>query len=97
MTVENLRPKPQRYEVPDGGNGLYAIVQPSGAKSWAVRYRYERKSIKMTLGTWPAMTLLSARKAAADALHELAQDRNPASVRFEAKEKAPRKAGLQAK
>jgi len=88
VTVENLRPRPQRYEVPDGGNGLYAIVQPSGAKSWAVRYRYEGKSIKMTLGTWPAMTLPSARKAAADALHELAQDRNPASVRFEAKEKA---------
>ena len=26
VRVENLRPRPQRYEVPDGGNGLYAIA-----------------------------------------------------------------------
>src|SRR3546814_9190181 len=30
--------------------GLYLVVQPSGAKSWAVRYRHGGKPRKLTLG-----------------------------------------------
>ena len=38
--VKNLAPGPARREVPDGGtHGLYLVIQPSGAKSWAVRIR----------------------------------------------------------
>ena len=33
-----LRAPARRREVPDGG-GLYLIVQRSGHKSWALRYR----------------------------------------------------------
>jgi hypothetical protein len=33
-----------RTELPDRGcKGLYLVVQPGGAKSWAVRYRYKGK------------------------------------------------------
>lgn len=37
--IENLKLDPaKRLEVPDGALvGLYLVVQPSGAKSWAVR------------------------------------------------------------
>ncbi len=38
--IENSKPGPQRREISDGGSGLYLIVQPSGARSWALRYRY---------------------------------------------------------
>ncbi|MET4483045.1 integrase arm-type DNA-binding domain-containing protein [Bradyrhizobium sp. F1.13.3] len=49
--VENLEAKAERYEVPDPGcAGLYLLVQPSGAKSWAYRYRLAGKSKKLTLG-----------------------------------------------
>jgi hypothetical protein len=40
-----------RREIPDGGcAGLYLVVQPSGAKSWAYRYRYADRPKKLTLG-----------------------------------------------
>jgi integrase len=51
--VERLRPKEKRLEIADGGcAGLYLIVQPSGAKSWALRFRRPSgKTAKLTLGT----------------------------------------------
>ena len=50
--VERLRPDKERREVPDGGcSGLYLIIQPSGVKSWAMRFRRPSgKSAKLTLG-----------------------------------------------
>jgi hypothetical protein len=40
VSVKNLRPGPKRREVPDAGaRGLRVVVQPSGVKSYAVRYR----------------------------------------------------------
>ena len=67
FAVKNLRPGLRTREVPDGRDGLYCIVQPSGHKSWAVRYIFGGKQIKLTLGTYPAVTLAEARKAAIDA------------------------------
>jgi integrase len=56
-TIEHIRATSVRREVPDGGMpGLYLIVQPSGSKSWAVRYRVKgnRTPKKFTLG--PALS-----------------------------------------
>ena len=86
--VENLRPAAQRREISDHANGLFLISQPSGARSFAVRYRYASRSIKLTLGQWPAMTLADARKAAADAQHALARGANPAKAKADAKIRA---------
>ncbi|TWI61346.1 uncharacterized protein DUF4102 [Desulfobotulus alkaliphilus] len=36
-------PQQQRYALSDGG-GLHLIVQPSGKKSWHVRYRVKGKT-----------------------------------------------------
>src|SRR5262245_23059384 len=79
--IENFKPGPQRREISDGGSGLWLVLQPSGARSWAVRYRHGGRPTKLTLGGWPALTLAGARKGAADALHELAQGRDPAAAR----------------
>jgi hypothetical protein len=49
VSVANARPGPQRREISDGGSGLYLIVQPSGRKSWAIRYRFAGKPKKLTL------------------------------------------------
>jgi integrase len=80
-TIENLKPGSQRREISDGGSGLFLILQPSGRKSWAVRYRLAGRPTKLTLGGWPALTLAAARKGASDALHELAQGHDPAAAR----------------
>jgi integrase len=51
LKIRNLKPNPnKRLEIADG-NGLYLIIQPSGSKGWALRYRnaYGRPA-KLTLG-----------------------------------------------
>jgi integrase len=51
ITIQNLAPKDSRYEVGDPAcPGLYLQVHPSGAKSWAFRFRFGGKSRKLTIG-----------------------------------------------
>ena len=55
LTVQSvLRAKPdpsRRVEFPDAiVPGLYFVVQPSGVKSWAVRYRHRGEPRKLTIG-----------------------------------------------
>ena len=61
--VEKLKPAKARREVPAGGvTGFYLVIQPSGSKSWAFRYRNtDGKPRKVTMGQWPAMELDDAR------------------------------------
>src|ERR1017187_10394522 len=38
--VLKLKPTGERREIPDAGaRGLYLVIQPSGSKSWAMRFR----------------------------------------------------------
>jgi integrase len=70
----------RRLEIPDGKiSGLYLVLQPSGAKSWALRYRVAGKPAKLTLGPYPAIDLATARKVAQQALGEIARGRSPAA------------------
>jgi integrase len=45
------KPDPDKRTEHHDGHGLYLVIQPSGAKSWAYRYRVDGKSRKLTLGT----------------------------------------------
>ena len=66
--VENIKPTATRQEIPDSLlPGLYLIVQPSGARSWAVRYRHNGRPRKYTLGSYPAIDLATARAGHQDA------------------------------
>jgi integrase len=86
-SVENIKSDPdKRIERPDGVvPGLYLVVQPSGAKAWALRYRAAGKPVKMTLGRWPMMGLSEARKVAAETLEAVAVGQNPAAEKQQAK------------
>jgi integrase len=77
--VERIKPDPKRrLELPDRHlTGLYLIVQPKGAKSWAVRYRHAGKSRKLTVGPYPALGLLAAREQAKAALRRIAEGFDP--------------------
>ena len=93
LYVRNLKPDPGgRIEIPDGGQrGLYLVVQASGTKSWAIRYRHPRtrKPMKMTLQS--GLTLAQARKIAADHMFQLAQGIDPTEAK-----KAKKQAALNA-
>src|SRR6266478_1400054 len=87
--IENANAKPARQEIPDGLLvGLYLIVQPSGAKSFAVRYRYAGQPRKLTLGAFPAITLEAARDIGGKALRAAAEGRDTATER-QAADRAP--------
>ena len=78
--IEAVKPAAVRREIPDGLlPGLYLIVQPSGAKSFAVRYRHAGKPRKATLGAFPAIDLASARDLGGKALRAAAEGRDPAA------------------
>src|SRR6516164_2388878 len=82
--VENIKPTAARQEIPDALlPGLYLIVQPSGARSWAVRYRHDGRPRKHTLGPYPAIDLATARALGGKALRTVAEDRDPAGERQE--------------
>lgn len=87
--IENAEATRARQEIPDGLLvGLYLVVQPSGAKSFAVRYRYAGAPRKLTLGAFPALSLEVARNIGAKALRAAAEGRDPATEKRVAKTSA---------
>jgi len=62
----NAEPEAARYELKDTKVvGLRLIIQPSGAKSWAVRYTTPaNEDRRFTLGSYPTIGLDDARKLA---------------------------------
>ncbi|MGA8650687.1 MAG: tyrosine-type recombinase/integrase [Xanthobacteraceae bacterium] len=97
IAVEAAKPKKrangklERNEISDGGSGLYLVVQPSRAKSYASRYRFKRQPEKLTHGpafteaTPTGMTLAAARAANAQALHQVVLGIDPAAAKQAAK------------
>jgi integrase len=80
--IERMAATESRREVPDSIlPGLYLVVQPSGAKSFAVRYRHHGHTRKLTLGAYPKLTLATARELARDAFKTIAKGKDPASER----------------
>jgi integrase len=70
--------------------GLYFLVQPSGAKSWAVRYRHAGQTRKFTLGPYPVLDLKAAREAGAKALRVVHEGRDPGREREQVRASMPR-------
>src|SRR5215472_4471618 len=51
VAVAKARAGAKRREIPDGGcRGLHLVIQSSGHKSWALRYRSRGRTVKFTLG-----------------------------------------------
>ena len=100
IAIRNLKPGPARREIPDGGNGLYLVLQPSGARSFALRFRRDGRPTKFTLGTWfvgsaqeapepkigGALMLAGARKLAAEAMIQIGKGTDPVASKRQAKE-----------
>ena len=62
-SVEAVTPTEKRREIPDDIlPGLYLILQPTGAKTWAVRYRLHGRSHKHTCARPAAPAPVRARQ-----------------------------------
>src|SRR5262245_6271615 len=85
-TLENLKPRMDRYEVPDGGGrGLYVIVQPTGTKSFTTRFRLNSTTVNFNQGRWPGVSLPEARRRNAATLAQVANGTDPRTEKRKAK------------
>jgi integrase len=85
LAIRNLKAGTARREIPDHG-GLYIIVQPSGRRGFAVRYRFNGMPKKLTLPS--GISLAQARKLTADAMYNVAQGVDPGEAKKTTQAKA---------
>jgi integrase len=71
-----LRPENQQYERAED-SGLRVCVYPTGTKTYVVRYRFDSKPSKTTIGNAGSISLKDARAAAKKALGKVANGIDP--------------------
>jgi integrase len=83
-SIAGLKPKAKIFEVwEDGRTGLGVRMSPKGRKSWNYMYRFDGRARRMTLGTYPAVGLASARVKHANAKELLAKGTDPGALHVE--------------
>lgn len=80
--VDKLQPKERRYVVKDGG-GLSVCVQPSGAKSFQLRYRFHGRQKTLSLGNISLKDARAKAQAARVAIYEGEDPQTKALLRKE--------------
>ncbi|EGF10887.1 phage integrase family site-specific recombinase [Neisseria bacilliformis ATCC BAA-1200] len=89
--IRNAKPAAKPYKLADG-SGLYLAVTPAGGKLWRLDYAIDGKRKTLSIGKYPAVSLLEARQAAEMARADLAKGIDPAAAKQQAK--AARQAAL---
>lgn len=82
--IRNAKPKAKPVKLFDGG-GLYLEISPSGGKWWRLKYRYGGKEKRISLGTYPDVSLKEARQRKDECRKLLANGVDPSENRKAAK------------
>ena len=82
--IRNTKPGEKAKKMFDGG-GLYLEVAPSGGKWWRLKYRVDGKEKRLSLGTYPDVSLKDARERRNEARKLLANKIDPSEHRKAAK------------
>lgn len=76
--IQALKPKAKSHDVREkNGKGFTVRVFPSGQKSWVFFYFFEGRKRRMTLGSYPDLSLAKARIEHRNALNLLAIGKDP--------------------
>lgn len=79
--IKNAKPlKAKSYKLADGG-GLFALVNPNGAKYWRLKYRVAGREKLLALGVYPAVSLKAARERRDDARASIREGKDPSAER----------------
>jgi len=78
--IQAMKPRARRYAVADG-HGLTLEVQPTGIRSWRLRYRFAGRQRRVNLGRWPAVSLAEARRKTNELRQQIAAG-TPPTPRF---------------
>ncbi|NOR63872.1 MAG: tyrosine-type recombinase/integrase [Rhodobacteraceae bacterium] len=84
VKIRSLKPKTKTYKVSDF-DGLFVAVNPNGSKLWRFKYRLDGKEKLLSIGAYPAVSLLQARQARDAARAELATGEDPSERKQEEK------------
>lgn len=84
-TVRHAKSKDNDYKIFDG-MGLYLLVTKSGSKLWQLKYRFDGKEKKLSLGAYPALSLADARVKREEAKAQIAKGIDPSAVKRAMKE-----------
>ncbi|GAA0328103.1 hypothetical protein GCM10009087_42890 [Sphingomonas oligophenolica] len=87
VEIRALKPAKRPFKVADS-DGLFLLVQPSGALLWRFRYRILGIERKLSLGSFPDVTLQQARKKRDIARAELIDGIDPVEEKRQRKLKA---------
>ena len=78
--IRTAKPKDKAYKLSDGG-GMYLEVSPAGGKWWRIKYRFDGKEKRISLGVYPDVTLKVARERREEARKLLAAGIDPGAHR----------------
>jgi len=76
VQIRALKPADRPYKVADA-DGLFLLVQPSGALLWRFRYKVFGAERKLSLGSFPDVTLQQARRKRDEARAQLIDGIDP--------------------
>lgn len=85
--LRNAKPTDKAYKLYDE-KGLYLIVNPNGGKWWRLKYRFNDKEKTLSVGTYPEISLASARAKRDEARTLVAEGKDPSEARKDAKAQA---------
>lgn len=78
--IRNAKPREKAYRLFDG-KGLYLEISPKGGKWWRLKYRFNGKEKRISLGVYPDISLKDARDSRDDARKLLAKEIDPSENR----------------
>lgn len=82
--VKSLKPKAKPYKVSDY-DSLFLLVTPNGSKLWKFKFRLDGKEKSLSFGKYPAVSLKRARFLRDEARIAVAEGRDPAEAKQQAK------------
>lgn len=82
--IRAAKPDEKRYKLADGG-GLYLVVEPNGSKLWRYKYRIDGRENVFSIGAYPAVSILAARREHLAGRERVTSDEHPAKLKREAR------------
>jgi len=82
--LKEAREKGGVTKIADGSN-LYLVVRPTGSPSWQLKYTWEGREKTYSIGTYPQVTLSTARTLAQEARDNILRGKDPVELRRQAR------------